>query len=347
MSDKGFDYWDFFVGETRRVNAPLYTRLTEGIAQDEDLKALAANARKGQPHANILFGAVHFLLLRGTEHPLKRFYRTLGGEADPSRDDPFPDFRDFVQKNNAALLPIVSSRVTNTNEVGRSALLHAGFRALVKDAGEPLHLIELGPSAGMNMLWDRYGVRYVKDGATVAEIAPDARLVIACEVRGDALPPTAPTPKVASRVGLERNPVDLSDPANRDWLKALVWPDHLPRFRQLERALSLYVPGSAPILEGDALELLLDALARAPANEPVCVYHSMVTYQFTEAAREALDNLLIAASLRRPVWRLSLENMYKSGDNPLTLFSYRDGARARTTLALCGPHGTWIEWQAS
>jgi len=346
MSDKGFDYWAFFVEETRRVNALLYTRLAQGVADDDGLKAFAANARPGQPHANILFGAVHFLLLRGAEHTLKRFYRTLGGGADSGREDPFPDFREFVNAHREELLPIVSSRVTNTNEVGRSALLHAGFRALAEEAGAPLHLIELGPSAGMNMLWDRYGVRYLKDGAAAAEIAPDAALTIECTLRGDLLPPSGATPHVASRLGLERNPVDLSDAANRDWLKALVWPDHLARFRQLERALSLYVPGSAPILEGDALELLPDALARAPANETLCVYHTMVTYQFSDAAREALDNLLIAASLRRPLWRLSLEGTIK-GDNPLILHRYRDGLRDKQTLALCGPHGTWIEWQRS
>jgi hypothetical protein len=346
MSEKGFDYWTFFAAEARRANAPLYVRLTEGVAGDEGLRAFAANARIGQPMANILFGAVHFLLLHGVEHPLRRFYRNLGGTAEMSREDPFPDFRDFVETHRADLLPIVSSRVTNTNEVGRSALLHAGFRALAAEAGEPLNLIELGPSAGLNLYWDRYGVRYLKEGAAAVEIAPGAPMVIDCEARSDMLPPAGPTPKVASRVGLERNPVDLADPANRDWLKALVWPDHASRFGLLEKALHIAAAEKPPIVAGDALDLLPGALARAPRDQPLCVYHTMVTYQFRAEAREALDHLLIAASLRRPLWRLSLEGTY-AGDNPLTLHSYRDGLHEQRVLALCGPHGTWIDWRAS
>ena len=345
MSGKPMDYWTFFAGEAERANEPLYVRYSLGIRGDEELKAFAANAREGQPHANILFGAVHFLLLRGAEHPLKRFYRNLGGNADASVEDPFPLFRDFVLASRDALLPIVSTRVTNTNEVGRSALLHAGFRAIAAHDGEPLHLIEIGPSAGLNEIWDSYGVRYLKDGVPVAEIAPDAPLVIDCDIKGERAPPSGPTPTVASRVGLESNPVDLSDPDNRDWLKALVWPDHVARFERLTRALELAADRKPNIVAGDALLLLPDVLAGVPRDEPVCVYHTMVTYQFSAAMRAALDHILVAVGLRRPVFRLSLEGTAQ-GENPLLLYRYHDGVRDKRPLALCGPHGAWIEWQA-
>jgi len=156
VSAENLDYWSYFMTDARKTGSPLYARLAEGVIGDEELKALAARARPGQPHANLLFGAVHFLLLRGAQHPLRRHYPDLGGGA-PDGDDPFPPFKDFVGVHRDEIVRLVESRVTNTNEVGRSAVLHPGFRMLPKDGG--LHLIEVGPSAGLNMIWDRYGVR--------------------------------------------------------------------------------------------------------------------------------------------------------------------------------------------
>ncbi len=222
MSDKPFDYWTFFIEDAKKIGSPLYARLADGVRSDADLKALAERARKGQPPANMILGAVHFLLLRGAEHPLRKHYPDLGGGA-PEGEDPFPLFRDFVNLHRDAITKLIETRVTNTNEVGRSTVLHAGFRNLAAQVDAPLHLVEIGPSAGLNMIWDRYGVRYIKDGAVAASVGPDAKLVIDCEKRGDHVPPAGNNPAVAGRVGLELNPVDLSNADDRDWLRALMW----------------------------------------------------------------------------------------------------------------------------
>ena len=216
------DYWTMFAREAENSGSLLYARLARGIGGDDDLKAIAARARPGQPHANLIFAAVDFLLLRGSDDPLRRFYRTAGGAADTGGEDPFPLFRNFCLAHRAAIETMVAARVTNTNEVGRSAVLHAGFRVAAAQAGEPLNLIEIGPSAGLNMIWDRYGVRYkVPNGETI-EITPDASLVIDCELRGERRPPVETTPRTGRRVGLELNPVDLTNRDDRDWLRALV-----------------------------------------------------------------------------------------------------------------------------
>jgi len=346
MSGKSFDYWSFFVEETRRMHAPLYTRIIEGVSGDDALKALASTVRKGQPMANILLAAVHFLLLRGAQHPLRCFYPNLNGGARVDNEDPFPHFKAFVDEHRAALAPLIASKVTNTNEVGRSGFLHAAFRVIAAQAGEPLHLVEIGPSAGLNQRWDRYGVRY--RGATeVFTVGPhDAPLVLDVELRGGGVPPLGATPKVTSRVGLELNPVDLSDADQCDWLRALVWPDQVARFGQLEKALAISRETKPNIRSGDALALLPDVLRELPENETVCVYHTFVTYQFSEEMRQALDDTLVAVSLRRPVWRLSIEATL-SGEVPMLLYAYRDGARDKGTLANCSGHGTWLEWGAA
>jgi hypothetical protein len=342
MSGEKTDYWSFFSVDAARTGSALYARLAEGVGGDPQLREIAARAKPGQPHANILFGAVHFLLLRGARHALRNFYPNLNG-GKSVEGDPFPAFRDFCLTHRAELDALVTTRVTNTNEVGRSAMLHPGFRIVAEAAGEPLHLIEIGPSAGLNLIWDRYGVNYTKNGKTVAAIAPDAKLVIECEVKSEQLPPTGMTPRVASRVGLELNPVDLSKADDRDWLRALMWPDQIPRLERFDRAIALFESVKPEILSGDALDLLPEALARAPRDEPVCVYHTIAVYQFSRAMREALDNILIAASLRRPVHRLSFE--FDGKDCALSLIAYRDGARQPRDLAICHPHGTWIDWR--
>jgi hypothetical protein len=344
MSDKPFDYWDFFIGEAKRADSPLYVRLSEGVRDNPDLRAFAAQAKKGQPHANILFGAVHFLLLRGAQHSLRRFYPNFNGGRRVEGEDPVPHFIDFVAANRDALKPLIAGRVTNTNEVGRSALLHAAFRAVANDAGDPLNLVEIGPSAGLNLIWDRYGVRYHRGAQTIELPVSDPLLVLDCELRGDIDPPFGPSPKIASRVGLERNPVDLTDPDQRDWLRALVWPDTHGRFERLEAALKAFASECPEMRAGSALDLLPDTLRAIPENQLVCIYHSFVFYQFSREMKEALDAILTLAGLRRPVWRIAIEGNV-SGTHTIEMTRYHDGARDHYTLALCHPHGRWLDWQ--
>jgi len=338
------DYWKFFADDARRTGSALYGRLAEGIGADEGLKALAARARVGQPHANLILGAVHFLILRGARHPLTRFYPTAGGTVSAEAEDPMPDFRDFVRAHLTDIERLIETRVTNTNEVGRSAILHPGFRVIARQTDAPLSTIEIGPSAGLNLIWDRYGVRYSCAGAVVAEVNPQAPLVIDCELRGEGVPPAGPTPRVAGRVGLELNPVDLSDADDRDWLRALMWPDQLSRLARLDRAIELFRAEKPPILAGDALALLPDALALVPRDATPVVTHTIAVYQFSRDMREALESMLVVAGLRRPVWRLSFE--YDGQLYILSAIRYADGVREETRLASCHPHGTWLEWLA-
>jgi len=345
VSDKSIGYWEFFAREVRLANAPLYVRFSEGVAETPWLQEMASQVRTGQPPANILFAAVHFLLLRGAQHPLRRHYANLNGGKRVEGEDPFPLFADFCQAHRDQLMPLIRARVTNTNEVGRSGTLNAGFREVARVAGEPLNLIEIGPSAGLNLIWDRYRVRYRRGAEEFLTDLPDAKLTLDVELRGDRVPPFGPAPRIASRVGLELNPVDLTNADDRDWLRALVWPDQVGRFARLETALEIYKDAPPSIVYGNALDILPDALARVPAGEAVCVYHTYVTYQFSHEMRQSLYDLLTVAGLRREVWCLSNEGQ-ANNENLLTLWRYHDGQKEERLLARTHPHGTWIEWLA-
>lgn len=341
MNDREKAIWRRFAEEARHLGSPLYESLSLAISEDPMLMELAAQARPGQPHPNLLLAAVHFLLLRGASHPLRNFYATVGGT---ERRDVFSAFRDFVATHRDQVAALVETRVTNTNEVARSSVLRAGFAALAARESLPLHLIEIGPSAGLNMIWDRYGMRYRRDDVVVTEIAPDAPLVLDCELRGETMPPLSamsPPPVIVGRVGLERDPVNLSDADDRDWLRALVWPDQPHRLDRLDRAIAMYLRSPPEILSGDALTLLPQVLARMPSQDAVCVYHTIAVYQFSAAMKAALSAILTGAG--RPLWHLSFE--FDGTDYALTLTRHQDGLARTERLALAQAHGGWMAWR--
>ncbi len=343
MTKNSDDYWKIFANGANHMGSALYGRLALIVDGDERLRALAARAIPEQPQANVLFGAVHFLLMRGARHPLRDFYPTLGGTRSAADDDLAAQFRDFVGAFGSELDALVSTRVTNTNEVGRCAVLRPAFQALGREIDQPLHCIEVGPSAGLNLVWDRYGVRYRRARKIVAEILPDARLVVECELKGDRNPPLGTPPVMGSRLGLELNPVDLTDPGDRDWLRALMWPDQPERLARLDRAIALFLDEKPVIRVGDALELLPSVIAALPPG-PVCVYHTYVLFQFSEPMKKRMADVLIEAGRSRPVHRLSHE--FDGSGHWLEFFRYEAGGQQVRRLASAHPHGTWLEWQA-
>jgi hypothetical protein len=193
----------------------------------------------------------------------------------------------------------------------------------------------------LNLLWDRYAFRYRHEGETLRVGAADATVVLDMVVSG-AKPPSGRPPTVGMRIGLERHPVNLKNSSDRDWLRALVWPDHTARMARLEAGLAALAEAPPDIRSGDALDNLMQTIAEAPREGTVCVFHTMVTYQFAPLEREALDAILTVAGMRRPVWRLSLE--WDDERYPLLLTCYHEGTRNERCLALCNSHGEAMEW---
>ena len=334
-------YWQDFAKDARRLGSPLYEYLALAVDGDETLKALTQKRRPGQPAANLLFAAVHFLLLRGARHDLRNYYASLGGAW--TGEPLLPLFRDFAMRHEGDVRRLIESRVTNTNEVARSCVLRAGFSALATRDASPLHLVEIGPSAGLNLNWDKYGMRYRRDADIVTHVLPDSPLQLDCELRGPLTPLLDPVPAIAGRVGLELNPVDLMQEDDCDWLRALIWPDQPQRLVRLDQAIALFRSCPQSIRGGDALALLPNALAQASPQDAVCVYHTITTYQFSTEMQAALTALLVMAGLRRPVWHLAFE--FDGGEAyVLTLTRHQGGSAPTRRLAHAQPHGGWLDW---
>jgi hypothetical protein len=326
--------------------AQLYDRLARGIAHDPDLLTIAAHARSGQQAPNLLLAAVHYLLLRGADHALGAFYPSVTHRAAVPPGDPMPAFRSFCQDQRAAIIALVSTRMVQTNEPRRCTVLLPAFATVGRlAAGTPLALIEIGASAGLNLLFDRYGYDY---GAGRSAGDPRSPVRLACALRGGGLPSIqAGMPSVAARLGIDLNPIDAADPQATLWLRALVWPEHAERAALLQHALALAQREPPALMAGDALALLPQAVANMPADTTLCVFHTATLAHFPPEARQRLQSLIPALARQRDLFWLSSEGAGdpgRPGQYVTLLTAFQHGRRTERRLAYSHPHGAWLEW---
>ena len=325
--------------------SPLYSELGYAISVDEDLLALAAEAREGQPPPNMLWAAVQYLLLRGAEHPLAAHYPAVSGAERPM-EPAAPPFRDFCRQHRGEIAELLRTRRTQTNVVRRCTCLLPAFSMVAREAGQPLALIDLGASAGLNLPFDRYGYRYTRGGAEIARWNEGARVQMEAEVRGGGiLPALEPEIAVASRIGVDVNVIDPSDEDQLLWLRALIWPEHVERHQRLIDAASELAASDARLIEADAAEALPRLIAEAPAGAAVTVLHTVAAYQFPEETLRSIEQTLVQASNERPIWRVWLEGLPdpQMPQYELAIRRYRDGHAETQRLAIASPHGWWME----
>lgn len=329
--------------EAPQLEAHLYEALCPAIAEDAELLEVLASVPASQPPPNILFGAVHYLLFEDDTAPLRRFYRDLGGETAPS--EAFPEFRSYVLEHRAEIEVLLSSRRVQTNVIQRCTALLPAFATVAGRAdGRPLALIEVGASAGLNLLWDRYSYRYETDGREVAIWGgTGASVQLSCEVHGQATPPTPGELNVAWRAGLELEPVDVEDADAVRWLRALIWPEHVERHERLAAAIEVARAEPPRLVEGDATVDLPSLMAEAPADAVLCVFATHALYQIPRDGREQMFEAMRTTSEERPIAFITIEGTGIDHSEAF-LHWYEDGERSVTHLANCNPHGRWLEW---
>jgi hypothetical protein len=326
----------------RGLFSPLYEHLSLSIAKDPEILALAAQIPAGQPVPNLLFGAVHYLLLQGYPTALALYYRSLTPTPYPP-EKAFPAFRDFCLENSRDIERLLRTRRVQTNEIRRCSYLFLGFSLIAKLAGgRPLALIEIGPSAGLNLMWNRYRYHYGEYGMFGDG---KASVAIECAFQGEKRPPYPQgIPEVSYKVGLDINPIDIRDPEQALWLRALIWPEHIERNLLLEQAIEIAKQDPPKLLAGDGIELLPEAVEAAPAEATVCVFHSYTVNQFPPEARERLRAVIAQeAASKEQFYHLSAE-WFDSPQPELELTLFRNGQSDHHLLAYCEAHGRWIEW---
>ncbi len=335
-----FAYFGEF--ECPPLGGQIYQALCREIKDDRELLDLAAKASSTQPPPNLLFAAVHYLLLAGEPHALRQWYPELAqGDANPV-GSVYPPFRDFCLTHPTKIAELIETQRVQTNVLQRCSVLLPGFTQVFFRGGKkPLSLVEIGASAGLNLQWDRFSYRY-DDGATWGQA--NSPVSIQCEIRGETSLPRIPENlPVSWRRGIDLHPIDLHNEDQVLWLRALAWPDHPGRQERLTSAIQMAQESPVTVLEGDAAASLAELIAQAPDESTLCVYGTHTLYQFPPNALIATLSSMQTASAKRTIHFLSAEGT-AAPDAELFWTIYEDGGRETHRLARCCPHGRWLAW---
>ena len=215
--------------------SPMYQFLSIRLSQDAELINLAKDADQKQPAPNLFFASVHLLLIQNPSEELARYYPSLGGTFDAS-PLMFKCFKDFCMKFSPQIREILKSRLVQTNEVQRCALLLPSVNFVSQQSGQSkLALVDVGVSGGLNFLMDKTHIKYTT-GQTLGQ--ENSSLQILCESKGVPIPEEHRV-EIMERIGIDLNPINLLDEDECQWNLALIWPDQLERIERFKSAIQL------------------------------------------------------------------------------------------------------------
>jgi hypothetical protein len=303
-----------FARQEARGRSPAYESLAESVAADAALVSYVCSLPYAKRQPNLLFAAARYL---------------LGAAATVT------DLRDLASGSRAELTEVMLSHRTQTNEPARCATL---LPALAQIPG-PLALIEVGASAGLTLLVDKYSYDYAGHRLPGRDpLAPTLR----CEPRGPVPLPEA-VPEVVWRAGLDLNPLDVTDAEDMRWLACLVWPGEGDRQERLAAAVATARRDPPVVHRGDLLTDLPELAAQAPAGATLAVYHTSV---LTYVAPGDRRRFFATVADLDAVW-LSNEGagvvpgIASAVPEANAHLLVRDG---RTAVAHTDSHGTWLRW---
>lgn len=325
-----------------RLGSPFTARLCEALAAGLD-PGTAVGARAlawpGDPAPGAdalalrLCGGLHALVRNGEAPELAPLYPPAPlPEAEALRQTLAPVLA------RQALLPWLE-RAPQTNEVGRSAILMAGMMVIADRFPQPIALFELGASAGLNLQLDLY--RYDLGGRVAGE--PGSPVRLGPDWTGP--PPPAGTVRIASRRGVDLNPLDVRRDCDR--LLAYIWPDQAERLALAEAALDIAAAAPPPVDAGDAADWIEARLGlAAPAGETRAVIHSVAFQYFPEEVQgrvaRAIERAGAGASADSPLAWLRFEKLPDDAHYSLRLSLWPSGEE--TLLAWAHPHASSIRW---
>ena len=324
--------------------SPLYQRLATAAAEDPEVVALLLPAAPRDRMPHLLFAAVQYLLGR----------RGIG-MLDTFGSEPYETFRTWCLDHRSELESITATRVNQTNEVGRCAASLPALATVAAWTRSPLAIVEVGTSAGLNLLLDRY--RYVFGPGH--EMGPDdSDVVLQPRIEGAAPPPMA-MPEIVFRIGLDRQPEDVADDDAMRWLRACIWPEQQWRAELFDKAVHAARRDPPTIVRGDVFETLGDVLSQAPPDTTLCILHTAFINYVPEPDR--FVDLVRQLGAERPLWWVSGEppglvpGLTSTAPAPARSggihFLYGvhpvgDASHEAAVLARSGTHGAWLEWLA-
>ena len=285
---------------------PLYVALCRLLAERPATLALLDAAPRPQQRPNLLLAAIHERVLAGAGGALTAWYPSAGGERSADEAALPAALDDLLAREHDALAAHCAQRATQTNEIGRCAVLWPALaQVAAATGGRPLALLDFGCSAGLNLGVDRYrfdhgGERWGADDSA----AP----LIPCHPVGATPPPRLPPARITVRLGLDPAPVDLHDEAAVRWLRACLWPHDRARRERFDAAAAIVRGAGWPVrAEADCAAVIEPWLDTLPAGMQPVVFNSWVLAYFTPAERAAHIARMRDLVARRGIAWLSAE----------------------------------------
>jgi hypothetical protein len=361
-----------FAEQDAFLDDPLYVAITATVARRADWAALLAAAPATQRLPMLWLAALQDRVLAcvdaGERPPLADYFASAGGARAPDAELP-GHLEAFIDRERATLTHAIATRSTQTNEIGRSAVLWPVLKSLVQHTGRRrIALLDVGCSAGLNLGVDRWRYRYVDDatGATIATTPPsrDARAPeIACRVLAGARPGPAVEPEIVTRQGIDLKPIDIDDAGEVRWLRACLWPHDAERRARFDSAVAIARTQHWPLAATvDAAASIVAWRSGLPDDVLPVVFNSWVLSYFDAALlRRHVDGLLDLVAHGGIAW-ISAENPTLSRtwwpDKPASAADARPNATSWTVgrpdgrggiawalAATSHAHGRWMQWQ--
>ena len=347
---------------------PLYDALARGMAIRPDLLRHLLAARPGQRRPNLMLAALHDLALRNPESDCGLLFPTCGGSVGAvgqqgTRIDPVRAAADLIDAHTEDFEGLIATRSIQTNEPNRSALWMLASRWAAADLPKvPVSVVELGASGGINLLFDHYHCQFGQDYLG----DPAASVRLSCELSGNAPSLLSlPAPDIASRVGIDITPVDLSDPNERRWLKACVWAEQTLRHERFDAAADAVSRTPPKVVRDDLVDGLSDLIDDLPHDSHLLVLNSWVLTYVERSRRAALLPILSLAAKDRPVTWVSAEaqgvvewvptpdsfdtqaeHLAESrGDTVIGVSTWRNGVQSVALGGHCHGHCAWVDWK--
>jgi hypothetical protein len=289
--------------EYLKVSSPLFSKLASYCAEDDEVTDLVAAARPGQPICMLLCVA-QYLLFRSPQEKLARYFPSLTATPAPA-EDAYPSFREFCLDRRAQVTELLASRTVNTNLVEKASSLLPGMQHISRLAGEPLTLLEICCSAGMNLMFDEYHYDYGPFGQAGRSDSP---VQLQCKVIGTGRPSIDSIPRIASKVGVDLVKMDPASPLDALWMEAVLFPEWQAERERLRAALTIRVARNVRTVIGDALQVAPPLFEELPGT--LCVLLSYCLGQWSEAAKAELDAALRRASRHRDIHRLDVDMLH-------------------------------------
>lgn len=340
------------------------------LRDDPELAELAACAPPDRLPALLFTAAATFLVLTDEPEPLREWFPRAGVPPRPLAPDFASEYRAFCLQHRERLRELMAAHRYQMSEVGRCAGLVLALDPALRD-GREVAFVDIGCGAGLALQFDRYRYRFTGPGEAARELSAPASAPVMIEtaLRGD-VSPVIPDrlPNVVQRIGVDIEPLDLTDPAVRTWLAACV-PQTLEAVSRFAEAASVALSEPSSMVRADACCAVGDVLAAIPAGRFVCVQDSYVSVFFTDDERRQFRAEIDAAGASRDLDWISIDPLVPLGADArdtvlgdrapealiararrdgvfgvITRRSYREGRHETALLGLAHPGAAWHEW---